>query len=50
MTNHVHLQIESIDVEIWTIMRDVNKKYNFTGSLYDGKYKSDIIENDLYNL
>ncbi len=58
MTNHVHLQIETIDDEIWNIMRDVNrnytkyfnKKYNFTGSLYDGRYKSEIIDNDKYNL
>lgn len=58
MTNHVHLQIETIDDEIWNIMREVNrnytkyfnKKYNFTGSLYDGRYKSEIIENDQYNL
>ena len=58
MTNHVHLQIETVDDEIWNIMREVNrnytkyfnKKYNFTGSLYDGRYKSEIIENDRYNL
>lgn len=58
MTNHVHLQLETIDDEIWNIMRDINrnytkyfnKKYNFTGSLYDGRYKSEIIENDQYNL
>lgn len=58
MTNHVHLQLETIDYEIWNIMRDINrdytkyfnKKYNFTGSLYDGRYKSELIENDKYNL
>lgn len=58
MTNHVHLQLETIDDEIWIIMREVNrnyakyfnKKYNFTGSLYDSRYKSEIIENDEYNL
>lgn len=58
MTNHVHLQIETIEDEIWNIMREINrnytkyfnKKYNFTGSLYDGRYKSEIIENDQYNL
>lgn len=58
MTNHVHLQIETIDDEIWNIMREVNrnytkyfnKKYNYTGSLYDGRYKSEIIDNDPYNL
>lgn len=58
MTNHVHLQLETVDDEIWNIMREVNrnytkyfnKKYNFTGSLYDGRYKSEIIENDQYNL
>ncbi len=58
MTNHVHLQIETIDDEIWIIMREINrnytkyfnKKYNYTGSLYDGRYKSEIIDNDKYNL
>lgn len=58
MTNHVHLQLETIDDEIWNIMREINrnytkyfnKKYNYTGSLYDGRYKSEIIENDQYNL
>lgn len=58
MTNHIHLQLETIDDEIWKIMRDINrdytkyfnKKYNFTGSLYDGRYKSELIENDKYNL
>lgn len=58
MTNHVHLQIETIDDEIWNIMRDINrdytkyfnKKYNFTGSLYDGRYKAELIEDDKYNL
>ena len=27
-----------------------NEKYNFIGRLYQGRYKSELIENDAYNL
>lgn len=58
MTNHIHLQLETKDVEIWHIMRNINllytkyfnNKYNFVGHLFQGRYKSEIIENDTYNL
>jgi len=58
MTNHIHMQIETKDVEIWHIMRYINllytkyfnNKYNFIGHLFQGRYKSEIIENDTYNL
>ena len=58
MTNHIHLQLETKDVEIWHIMRYINllytkyfnNKYNFVGHLFQGRYKSEIIENDTYNL
>lgn len=58
MTNHLHMQIETKDVEIWHIMRYINllytkyfnNKYNFIGHLFQGRYKSEIIENDTYNL
>lgn len=58
MTNHIHLQIETKDIEIWYIMRNINllytkyfnNKYNLIGHLFQGRYKSEIIENDAYNL
>lgn len=58
MTNHIHLQLETIDIEIWTIMRHINlsyskyfnNKYNFIGHLFQGRYKSEVIESDKYNL
>ena len=58
MTNHIHLQLETKDVEIWHIMRHINllytkyfnNKHNFVGHLFQGRYKSEIIENDSYNL
>ncbi len=58
MTNHVHLQIETSDVEIWVIMKHLNarfamhfnRKYNFVGHLFQGRYRAEIIEDDPHNL
>lgn len=58
MTNHIHLQLKTVDVEIWHIMKDINQyytkyfndKYKFIGHLFQGRYKSELIENDGYNL
>lgn len=58
MTNHIHLQLETKDVEIWHIMRNINllytkyfnNKYNYIGHLFQGRYKSEVIESDSYNL
>lgn len=58
MTNHIHIQIETKDSEIWNIMRYINlsytkyfnNKYNFIGHLFQGRYKAELIENDPYNL
>lgn len=58
MTNHVHLQIATIDTAIWEIMRDINssytvyynRKYNFIGHLFQGRYLSEIIKDDVYLL
>ena len=58
MTNHVHLQLETKDVEIWHIMRNINllytkyfnNKHKLVGHLFQGRYKSELIENDNYNL
>lgn len=58
MTNHVHLHIETIDIEISKIMKRINmlytiyfnNKYNFVGHLFQGRYRSELIETDSYNL
>lgn len=58
MTNHFHLQIKTIDHEIWHIMRYIsfiyskyfNKKYNIIGHLFQGRYTSELIEDDGYRL
>jgi hypothetical protein len=58
MTNHVHLQVETTDVPIWKMMKQLNmmfaiffnKKYNFVGYLFQGRYRDELIETDAYNL
>jgi len=58
MTNHVHLQIETKDISLSTIMKMINmkyaiyfnKKYHFIGQLMQGRFRSELIENDEYFL
>ena len=58
MTNHVHLQIETTNQELWYIMKNINfiytqyfnKKYNLIGHLLQGRYHAEIIEDDAYTL
>lgn len=58
MRNHIHLQIATIDTEIWKIMRETNwlysinfnEKYNYVGHLFQERYFSEIIEKDSYLL
>lgn len=58
MTNHIHIQLETKDIEIWHIMRNINllytkyfnNKYNYVGHLFQGRYNSEVIESDAYNL
>ncbi len=58
MTNHVHLLIETGDVELWKIMQRIlhpyamnyNRKYHFSGHLFEGRYKACLIEDDSYFL
>lgn len=58
MTNHVHLQIETKDSALSTIMKMINmkyaiyfnKKYHFVGQLLQGRYRSEIIDDDGYFL
>ena len=58
MTNHVHLQVETTDIDISTIMKKLNmmyviyfnNKYKFVGHLFQGRYRSELIETDAYIL
>jgi len=52
MTNHVHLQVKTIDISISDIMKRINqiyaqyfnKKYNYTGHLFQDRYYSEVIK------
>lgn len=56
MSNHVHLLIETIDINISTIMKEINmsysiyynKQYEFVGHLFQGRYRSELIEDARY--
>ncbi|SHI06771.1 transposase [Clostridium grantii] len=56
MTNHVHLQVQTTNIHIKDFIRRINglyamkfnDKYNYVGHLFQGRYGSEIIENDQY--
>ena len=58
MTNHVHLQIETGDINISQVMKRINmlyaiyfnKKYNFVGHLFQDRYRSELIEETPHHL
>lgn len=58
MTNHFHMAVETEETPLWKIMQkilsiyaeDFNHKYSYTGHLFEGRYTSCIIENDIYFL
>jgi len=58
MSNHIHLQIRTKEVEIWKIMRWINltyakyfnNKYNLVGHLFQGRYGSNLIKDDAHNV
>ena len=58
MKNHVHLQVQTSDIEIWKMMKQVNmnyavffnSKHNCVGHLFQGRYRSKLIETNAYNL
>ena len=58
MTNHFHLQIATGSEPIWKIMKSVmnpyartfNQKYGHDGHLFDSRYASCLIEDDVYFL
>jgi len=54
MTNHIHLQIKTLDDSISKIMKRINqiyaqyfnKTYNYIGHLFQDRYHSEVIETD----
>jgi REP element-mobilizing transposase RayT len=50
MTNHIHLQIQTEEVEIWKLMHQINFKYDLNGHVFQGRYFSKLIEDEFYNL
>lgn len=58
MRNHIHLQVATIDDEIWNIMREVNwlysmyfnEKYGYVGHLFQGRYFAEMIKTESYLL
>ncbi|MFT8323409.1 MAG: transposase [Bacillus sp. (in: firmicutes)] len=58
MTNHIHLQMETIHLPAGTIMKYLhsqyatyfNKKYHFTGHVFESRYGSELITSLEYEL
>lgn len=58
MTNHVHLQVQTKEKHIKYLMMRVNRfyakyfnnKYNYVGHLFQARYGSELIEEDIYVL
>ncbi|WP_346897506.1 transposase [Clostridium sp. UBA7503] len=58
MTNHVHLAIGTKDDDIGNIMKKINmlysiyfnRKYDLIGHLFQGRYRSELIQEDKYIL
>ena len=56
MTNHFHMLLTTGSSELWKIMQKLlsiyaehfNRKYDFTGHLFEGRYTSKIIEDEYY--
>ena len=58
MTNHFHLQFTTQDVPIWKIMQPLmnsyarifNRKHGYHGHLFEARYVSKMIEDEIYFL
>lgn len=58
MTNHYHILLDTSDKEIWLIMKKINQLYaayfneknQLIGHLFQGRYKSSLVQNDAYFL
>lgn len=58
MTNHFHMLVKTEDKEIWHIMQKIlsgyartfNRKYSYTGHLFDSRYGSKVVSDTTYLL
>lgn len=58
MSNHFHLLLETDDIDIAKFMKYLasnyaiyfNRKYGYTGHLFEGRYKSSLVKDDVYFL
>ena len=58
MTNHLHMQITTVNTEIWKIMnyllcnyaRNFNQRHGYCGHLFESRYTSKLIEDQKYFL
>ena len=58
MTNHIHLLLETGDMEIWKFMKYMsecyamylNHKYSYRGHVFESRYKSCLVKEDAYFL
>ncbi|MCQ6276821.1 transposase [Bacillus sp. V3B] len=58
MTNHIHLQLESVEITPSQIMKDLhtkyakyfNNRYNFSGHVFESRYGSELINSIDYEL
>lgn len=58
MSNHFHLLLETDDIEIAKFMKYLasnyaiyfNRKYDYTGHLFESRYKSCLVKDDIYFL
>ena len=58
MSNHIHMLMEELDDSISEAVKRIatsyvlwyNKKYDRTGHLFQGRFNSEVVENDIYFL
>lgn len=58
MTNHFHLLVETSDIEIGKFVKQLancyaqyyNRQHSFSGNLFEGRYKSGLVQDDAYFL
>ncbi len=58
MGNHVHLQVETSEVEIWKMMKQLNMryviyfnaKYDLVCRLFQDRYRAELIEDSAYSI
>lgn len=56
MTNHIHLQLQTKNIHIKEIMKELhsryavwfNKEHHYTGHLFQGRYGANVIDTDAY--